>query len=295
MLHYTPLQQRGESDSPYSIMDQLVYDPSLFGGQTLADGGKNEVEKILKLAKDKYGLLSLTDVVLNHTANNSPWLLEHPEAGLCLIFSRFVPTDIFLGYSPANTPHLRPALELDTAILDFSGSLKELGLPTSVNSEKDLDSLINGLRTKVKGLNLWQYYVLDVTRERENIRAVLSQPDRIVPWTGQPVAGKSVVELSHIVRAAGKIEGLAKFGSRFGVHVDPAIAAGLVKAAFTELEEPNPDKLAEAWIRIVDVLNVPLYEEFNDDIRVALDNVKNRVKYTRFEEGGPKLGEISRE
>jgi glycogen debranching enzyme len=62
MLHWTPLQERGKSDSPYSIRDQLKYDPSLF---------------------EEYGLLSLTDVVLNHTANDSPWLVDHPEAGKC--------------------------------------------------------------------------------------------------------------------------------------------------------------------------------------------------------------------
>jgi glycogen debranching enzyme len=81
MLHYTPLQERGESDSPYSIKDQLRYDPSLFDGKTYADGGRAHIEAILKVAKDDFGLLSLTDVVLNHTANNTAWLNEHPEAG----------------------------------------------------------------------------------------------------------------------------------------------------------------------------------------------------------------------
>ncbi len=81
MLHYTPLQERGESDSPYSIRDQKKYDPSLFNGERAADGGKAEIKEILDIARDEYGLLSLTDVVLNHTANDSPWLVEHPEAG----------------------------------------------------------------------------------------------------------------------------------------------------------------------------------------------------------------------
>ncbi len=81
MLHYTPLQERGESNSPYSIRDQTRYDPSLFDDSLDAEGGNRRVEEILTIAREEYGLLSLTDVVLNHTANDSPWLVEHPEAG----------------------------------------------------------------------------------------------------------------------------------------------------------------------------------------------------------------------
>lgn len=82
MLHYPPLQERGESDSPYSIRDQFKFDPSMFSGKLDGeDGGKSKVKEILGVAREDYGLLSLTDVVLNHTANDSPWLVEHPEAG----------------------------------------------------------------------------------------------------------------------------------------------------------------------------------------------------------------------
>ena len=85
MIHYPPLQERGESDSPYSIRNQLVYDPSMFSEADKAalkvDGGKAKVEEMLRIAREEYGLLSLTDVVLNHTANDSPWLADHPEAG----------------------------------------------------------------------------------------------------------------------------------------------------------------------------------------------------------------------
>lgn len=91
MLHYTPLQERGESDSPYSIRNQLSYDPSLFGKDLSPDAGKKRVEEILKIARDEYGLLSLTDVVLNHTANDSPWLVEHPEAGTSLLLFLCMP------------------------------------------------------------------------------------------------------------------------------------------------------------------------------------------------------------
>ena len=78
MLHFTPLQTRGQSGSPYSILDQLKFDPELFGGK---GDGVTEIGAMIKTCREKYGLLSLTDVVLNHTADNSPWLEEHPESG----------------------------------------------------------------------------------------------------------------------------------------------------------------------------------------------------------------------
>lgn len=84
MIHYTPLQQRGESNSPYSILDQNEFSEDLFDAATIKKGstGKTEaMKKMLAKIKKDWGMLGMIDVVLNHTANNSPWLEEHPEAG----------------------------------------------------------------------------------------------------------------------------------------------------------------------------------------------------------------------
>ena len=275
MLHYTPLQERGESDSPYSIRNQHKYEPSLFGSDLNETAGRKRIEEILKLAHDEYGLLSLTDVVLNHTANDSPWLLDHPEA----------------GFSPANSPHLTPALELDSAIIDFSGSLTAMGLPTTVTSEGDLNVLIAAFDKVVRGLNLWQYYVLDVEREKDTIKATLLS-GKIEAWSGPIVKNKTIGDLADIFRAENKILGLGALASRFGVHVDSAVAAGFVQAAFTDLKDANA--LANAWVKIVDVLNVPLYKEWENDTDVAIGNIKNRLKYARLDAHGPKLGEITK-
>ncbi|KAF9005909.1 glycoside hydrolase family 13 protein [Cyathus striatus] len=275
MIHYTPLQERGESNSPYSIRNQLRYDPTLFERPLSVEEGNARIEKVLKGAKEEHGLLSLTDVVLNHTANDSPWLLEHPEA----------------GYSPNNTPHLTPALELDTAIIEYSESLTSRGLPTVVNSLQDVDDLMSGLNTVVKDLKLWQYYVLDVNREKESVFTLL-RSEREAPWTGKDIARKTIAELAEIVRAEAKVEGLGQLASRFGAKVNSTYAASLVKAAFVELTDPVA--LADAWVRVVDVLNVPLYREWEEDTSVALENVKNRLKYARLDEHGPKLGDITR-
>ncbi|KAJ7050913.1 glycoside hydrolase family 13 protein [Mycena amicta] len=259
MLHYPPLQERGHSDSPYSIRDQLKYDPAMFGDGCKEDG-KAQVEAILKVAREQGGLLSLTDVVLNHTADDSSWLVKHPEA----------------GFSPANSPHLTPAHELDSAIINLSGDLASKNLPTVVTSTDDLDLLVGAVQGVVNNLNLWQ----------------LLSSNKIIAWDGPVVAHRTVIEIAEILRASGKIHGLGKYASRFGVSVDPGVAAGLVKAAFVEVSEIS--SLVDAWARVIDVVNVPLYEECNEDVRAAVDNIKNRMKYTRLDEHGPKLGSISK-
>ncbi|KAI6024074.1 glycoside hydrolase family 13 protein [Pisolithus microcarpus] len=276
MLHWTPLQERGMSDSPYSIKDQRKYDLSVFDTPVNPQTASTRMEKILRIAKEEYGLLNLTDVVLNHTANNSPWLAEHPEA----------------GYSPSNTPHLNPALELDTAILEFSSSLSGKGLPTRVSCQQDIDTLMAAFADHLKTKQLWQYYVLNAEEEKGAlIDAFLS--NTIIPWTGEDLAGKTVVELANIVRSARLIEGEGTLASRFVTHVDGGVSAGFIKAAFPKLGN-DVDALAQAWARVVDVLNVPLYAEWEEDTKIALDNIKNRSKYTRLDDNGPKLGEITK-
>lgn len=143
----------------------------------------------------------------------------------------------------------------------------------------------------MKDLNLWQYYVLDVDREKESVRARLVS-NKAIAWDGPPVAHRTVVEIAEILRMSGKIQGLGKSASRFGVKVDGGIAAGLVKAAFVDVSEI--DCLVDAWARVVDVVNVPLYQEWEEDTRAAVENVKNRLSYMRLDDHGPKLGLISK-
>jgi glycogen debranching enzyme len=161
-----------------------------------------------------------------------------------------------------------------------------------VASEADVDALINGFAAHVKTLDLWQYYVLNAEAEKTAIKMAVTT-EKIIPWTGAPVDGKTVVEIADAVRSAGKIEGFGMLAKRFGVRVEGAVAAGVTMAAFPQLGS-DAGALAEAWGRVVDVLNVPLYQEWEEDTRIALDSIKNRVKYTRLDPHGPKLGEITK-
>jgi glycogen debranching enzyme len=144
MVHFTPLNLRGDSNSPYSIADQLAFDPAFF------PKGEKDVAELVQKMESQYGLLSLTDVVWNHTANNSEWLQDHPEA----------------GYSVKSAPHLEPALRLDTALLEFSNKLAALGYPTELKSTDDLLKVMEGVKQHVIAkIKLWEFYVVDIERD----------------------------------------------------------------------------------------------------------------------------------
>ncbi|XP_065198718.1 glycogen debranching enzyme-like, partial [Sycon ciliatum] len=119
MIHYTPIQELGCSGSTYSIAEQLHLlnesrDEPLGAGERPArlitqssvgrlsaemsiDVGFKEVHTLIKELHTDWGMFSLVDVVWNHTASDAPWLRTHPEA----------------GYNLKNSPHLKPAFELN--------------------------------------------------------------------------------------------------------------------------------------------------------------------------------------
>ena len=59
--------------------------------------------------REEWGLVSICDIVLNHTANETPWLTEHPEA----------------TYNLVNSPHLRPAFILDRVVKRLARDIGE--------------------------------------------------------------------------------------------------------------------------------------------------------------------------
>ena len=99
-------------------------------------------------------MLSIVDIVLNHTAHNSPWIADHPES--C--------------YSTADCQHLWSAWLLDKALRDFSNAfalkkVPELYSAPYIGNETDLAAVMHHIRTKVVApLRLHEFFVCDVEK-----------------------------------------------------------------------------------------------------------------------------------
>ncbi|KAA8577165.1 hypothetical protein EYC84_007162 [Monilinia fructicola] len=270
MVHFTPLQKRGESNSPYSIYDQLAWDPECF------PNGEKDIKKLIKSMEVDYGLLGLTDVVWNHTANNSAWLEEHPE----------------VGYNVSTAPWLRSALELDTKLLEFSKDLANQGLPTTLNSVDDLVKVMAGVKTEVIAkLRLWEYYVIHVERDADAVVEAwaankISFPDGGFGGSGfgglEAIKNAPVAEQATFLREKGVLN-TDRLGERYRRKVDPEVGAALLTALFGRFEgdDSNSADRAEARSRLTNILdevNLPYYKEYDVDVAEILDQLFNRTK-----------------
>ncbi|GAA5998308.1 hypothetical protein JCM5350_002093 [Sporobolomyces pararoseus] len=280
MIHYTPLQQRGESNSPYSIYEQLEFSDDLF--EDKVKGNQKEktkkMQEMLKNIREEWGMLGMIDVVLNHTAHNSKWLEEHPEA----------------GYSVASSPHLAGALELDDAFLKLSGSLASLGLPTTLTSTSDLDKIMDHIEnTLLPSLKLYEFYVLDVATHKKEFQAAWSKA-KTSSKGDSPVASKSIEEQAQAYAAECLSENWANLGKRFHATPDYSKAVNFVSSLLNVTPSSDSAQQAtELFAKLEDVLNVQRYQQFDEDKKAILDNTSGRIKYTRLEEHGPKKGEIT--
>ncbi|KAK9455693.1 hypothetical protein V1511DRAFT_308976 [Dipodascopsis uninucleata] len=267
MVHFTPLQQRGESNSPYSIYDQLAFDPQVFRN------GEQDLRALVKSMEEDHKLLSMTDVVWNHTANNSRWLREHPEA----------------TYNIKTAPHLQPAYELDDALLAFSRSLRSLGLPTLLTTVDDLLRIMEGVKVHVLGaVRLWEFYVINVNKVSEQIVEAI----QLKKYT---VAANIPKQLSFQDKCKLFIDQTAlrftRLGDRFRKTVNIEKFSAILVAMMPE-NSTIQDYKAEAT-RILDEINLPFYREYDADSNEILEQLFNRIKYIRLDDHGPKLGEIT--
>lgn len=283
VVHFTPMMHRGASNSPYSIYDQLAFDPEAF-----PNGTKDVLAIVEKMEKD-HGLLSLTDVVWNHTAHNSLWLQSHPEA----------------GYNLLTAPWLEAAYELDTALLDFSSKLEVLGYPSDPKTKEDLLKVMDGVKTHVIGaLRLWEFYVLDVKAgAAAAVAAWLLRGSSVATSkaaskvTDDHEKDLSLYDKAQLLSRHGLV-GADRLGERYRRNIDPEIGAAFLELEFGKPGKADEERIEEVtneYAKILDELNLPFYKEYDADNTEILDQLYNRITYLRVDENGPKMGKVTKE
>lgn len=119
----------------------------------VVEGSKMAVLRaMVRALEGHHGVLSMVDVVLNHTSTDSPWLRSHPEA----------------GYSLRNSPHLRAAFELDEAVLRVSEAIRT-GKVSNVGPSMHDDGAVNAAvdvlqyhsQVGLPASRLWEFYICD--------------------------------------------------------------------------------------------------------------------------------------
>ena len=281
MVHFTPLQELGQSKSPYSLFDQTQFDKSIF------PNGERDVAELIKTMEDSYGLLALTDVVLNHTADNSKWLEEHPEA----------------GYNLETAPWLESALELDNALLDFGDKLAEYGLPTDIQTEDQLQAIMVGIQdhviTKIK---LWEYYAVDVQSGTDSIVAAYAAGKSIPPQGGFGsqvgsgvglVKSMSLYDKASLLKSKGMLNGL-RIDGRGSRAIHPEVGAALLTAILGIYDAATHHEAQDVARSLLNEVNLPFYREYDEDVRVIKDQISGRLRYMLLESNGPKLGPITK-
>lgn len=151
MVHFTPIQKLGQSRSAYSVLDYLKVNGA-FSEENGQEVSFEDIGTLTGKMREEWKMLSICDIVLNHTANESEWIKEHPEA----------------TYNCLNCPYLRPAYLLDAAFHQFSmdvkkGLYEDRGIPPQVSTEEHLSAIRYHFKEGVlKPLKIQEMFIVDL-------------------------------------------------------------------------------------------------------------------------------------
>ncbi|GAM23279.1 hypothetical protein SAMD00019534_064540 [Acytostelium subglobosum LB1] len=279
MIHFTPVQEVGVSGSCYSIYDQLALASSLFEpGKAPAneEARMAALDQVIKLAESKYGVLSMIDLVWNHTANNAAWLRQHPEA----------------SYNIDNSPHLKPAIVLDDALVQYSKHIEG-----TVVSEVGLDTLMLRLTENcISPLKLWEYYVLDVQREIDVFKKHFPTEPEQTTEAMSPAAQLLISPKSANADLVNQIQkkGLVRDASyeRYSLAIDTDFTFKMLSTNPTFKLYTYEEK-KQKYEDLLRLINLNLYRDYDADHDAIINNIRERLKYERLADHGPKLGPVT--
>jgi glycogen debranching enzyme len=292
MIHLTPVQHLGSSDSAYSIADQLKLDPRYLGEKYKAknvtisykdamgsqcsfevDQSFAELKKVIDELKRDWDMHVITDVVWNHTAFDSPWLPDHPDA----------------GYNLVNSPHLRPAYALDVALAQFSqeiaeGKWQNAGISPYISSENDVRIIQTRLLDSVlPKARLWEYFSLDKQAIVDKFRHSVYKKQTVQESPTAVEGDLTIIQDSQY--------------RRLGSYVDANLTMQLfnIDHPCAVCFEDRIERCCLELAAMLEDLNNQLKKKVEQQLAKAVDNLLGYIRYQFYEPNGFKWGRVTKD
>ncbi|KAG1659081.1 Glycogen debranching enzyme [Nymphon striatum] len=271
MIHFTPIQALGGSNSAYSLLNQHRLNPRFNDDDKSYEMA--DVAQLMEKINRDWHILCVTDIVLNHTSDESPWVQEYPDS----------------AYNLVNSPYLRPAYLLDKVLHLFSlevanGKWETKGLSPCINQEHHLniirDVLQNYFLPKAK---IYEMFTVDVDKTVKIFESYLK-----VDYQNHPInAENGKIELKIIQdemfrRNASTID--------FSVAIDLFTPVG-----FNKNDEKSIIRCCSAFRHHLNNLNNDVINEVNKHLMAAVENVIHSMRYERLQHDGPKIKLVTKE
>lgn len=278
VIHFTPIQQLGVSRSCYSLSDQLKVNPEF----AAKSGGKitfHDVEKIVKKLREEWGIASICDIVLNHTANESEWLTVNPES----------------TYSCFTSPHLRPAFLLDALLAQVGadvkeGKLEKFGVPNIVETEAHLHALKEQVFSHyLPQIKLHEFFQCDVEKCVAKFEAKIKEIGPPSPHRRHHghedefvIPERVILKFDHEYRRRTSRVNLDTAVNIYNLHHKNAP------------DEPHRVKICVKQFRkALIALNNSIEREIHADMKYAMNNCIAGTRYERVQDDGPQIKGIS--
>lgn len=278
MIHFTPVQELGVSNSAYSIRNQHVlspvYSPPGSQTRTLAD-----LDKLVKKMHNEWRVMSLTDLVLNHTSKDSPWLLERPD----------------FAYNAKNSPHLRPAYLVDCILRNFSeevgaGQWESKGIPAEVREEQHLQAMRHALHNDVfPKYKIPEFFTCNPEQVLKDFKRGIEENRKPSPVEDGELTLKQDPQYRRNQSSVNIDQALHLFNTDRTCQGDFAASPNVMNRA------ERVDKCCEALNMHLHHLNRQKEAEVGDHVCVAIENFIANARYRFVADHGPRLGKVTKE
>ncbi|XP_065090211.1 glycogen debranching enzyme isoform X1 [Ochlerotatus camptorhynchus] len=268
MIHFTPIQELGGSRSAYSLKNQLAVNPEFQNGDHPVKF--DDVEKVIKKMRDDWGIVSICDIVLNHTANESIWIREYAEC----------------SYNCFTSPHLRPAFLLDALLARVgedvaAGLLEHVGVPKVVETNDHLQAIRWQVHSSyLPQIKLYELYQCDV--------------DKYIARFNDEASKQSPTPAQEVPEGDLKLKHDPEY-RRLGAQVDFARAMKTFNVFRQDCfdEDSRKRKCTEAFRGKLQWLNEEVRKEIQAHLDYAIENCLAGTRYERVQADGPQVKGIS--